>query len=168
MREIIAIDPGPIESAYAWLGQCADSEGWEIQCARKIPNMTLRDLLRADAWVSNTAVVIEAIASYGMAVGAEVFDTARWSGRFQEAWESRPGRRPSEMVFRREVKLHLCGTMRAKDTNIRHALIDRYGGKAKAVGTKKQPGVLHGIRADAWQALALGVTWSDRIDRRAA
>ena len=30
-------------------------------------------------------VVIEKIESYGMAVGAEVFDTVLWAGRFAEA-----------------------------------------------------------------------------------
>lgn len=159
MKEIIAIDPGSTESAYAWLA--AVDGRWEMQCARKLNNAELRDLLRADAWSSECEVVIEEIASYGMAVGATVFDTARWAGRFQEAWESRIGRRPSQLVPRRTVKMHMCGSMRAKDTNIRQAVLDRYGGKAVAIGTAKAKGVFYGVRADSWQALALAITWSE-------
>jgi hypothetical protein len=61
------------------------------------------------------------------------------------------------------VKMHLCGNTRAKDGNIRQALLDRFGpGKAIACGTKKQPGPLYGVSKDVWQALALAVTWSDQ------
>lgn len=80
-------------------------------------------------------VVIEKVESYGMAVGAEVFDTVLWAGRFAEAAH----RVPVVMLPRRAVKLALCGDSRAKDANIRQALIDRFGGSA-AVGRKAAPG----------------------------
>jgi hypothetical protein len=41
--------------------------------------------------------------------------------------------------------------MRAKDANIRQALIDKLG----AVGTKKAPGPLYGISGHLWAALAV-------------
>ncbi len=64
---------------------------------------------------------------------------------------------------RREVKLHLCGTARAKDNNIRAALLDRFGGsRSVAVGTAKHPGPLYGIRSHEWAALALAVTFWDQ------
>jgi hypothetical protein len=50
-----------------------------------------------------------------MAVGAEVFDTVLWAGRFAEAAH----RVPVVMLPRRAVKLALCGDSRAKDANIR-------------------------------------------------
>ena len=75
-------------------------------------------------------LALEMIASYGMAVGKEVFETCVWIGRFQQKW-----RWPAEVrfVYRQDVKLHLCGSPRAKDANIRQALLDMFpstgGGK---------------------------------------
>ena len=84
-------------------------------------------------------VVIEAIASYGMAVGAEVFETCIWIGRFYEALSqySEPAR-----VYRKDVKMNLCGQTRAKDSNIIQALKDRFGDK----GTKSKPGWFYGFK----------------------
>ena len=106
-------------------------------------------------------VVIEKIESYGMAVGAEVFDTVWWAGRFAEA----ASRVPVVMLPRRAVKLALCGDSRAKDANIRQALIDRFGGSA-AVGRKAAPGPLYGICRDVWSALAIAVTYTIQRERR--
>ena len=108
-------------------------------------------------------VVIEKIESYGMAVGAEVFDTVWWAGRFAEACQ----RVPAVMLPRRAVRLALCGDSRAKEANIRQALIDHFGGSA-AVGRKATPGPLYGISRDVWSALAIAVTYASRdesIDR---
>jgi hypothetical protein len=67
----------------------------------------------------------------------------------------------AERVYRRDVKLHICGSQRAKDANIRQALIDCYGGKVEAIGKKKAPGPLYGISSHAWSALAVAQTWWD-------
>jgi hypothetical protein len=67
-------------------------------------------------------------------------------------------------VYRREVKTNLCGSMKAKDGNVRQALIDRFGGKEKAIGKKKTPGPLYGFSADVWQALAVAITFADMRD----
>ena len=66
--------------------------------------------------------------------------------------------------------MHLCGHPRAKDPNIRQALLDRFGpGREKALGTKKAPGALYGIKGDEWAALAVAITWWDQqIDKRKA
>jgi hypothetical protein len=99
------------------------------------------------------------IASYGMPVGREVFETCLWIGRFVEAWASRGGE--YRLVYRREVKLHLCESVRANDANIRAALIDRFGpGKPAAIGTKKAPGPLYGLKGDEWAALGVALTAS--------
>lgn len=104
------------------------------------------------------AVVFESIESYGMAVGREVFETVFWTGRFFEA--------ASEIVephrmARRTVKVHLCQSARAQDSNIRVALLDRFGGKERAIGKRKTPGPLFGIKSHEWSALAIAVTWWD-------
>jgi len=73
------------------------------------------------------------IASYGMAVGKEVFETCVWIGRFIEI--ARLRNIEVEYIYRKEEKMNLCNSMKAKDSNIRQALIDRFG----EVGTKKNP-----------------------------
>lgn len=97
------------------------------------------------------SVAIEMIASYGMAVGAETFDTVRWIGRFQQAYCDPDAVR---FIYRKDVKIHLCGSMKAKDQNIRQALIDKLG----KPGTKKNPGPTYGVTSHAWAALAVAVT----------
>lgn len=78
-------------------------------------------------------LVIEMIASYGMAVGKEVFDTCVWIGRFKET--AIMNHKKVEYIYRKDEKMNICHSMKAKDSNIRQALIDRFG----EVGTKKNP-----------------------------
>lgn len=147
MSRILAIDPGTEQSAYVvW------HEGRPTRFA-KIGNDTMLDLL-GSRWEIDI-LAIEMIASYGMPVGREVFETAVWIGRFQQA---SPNRDAVIKVMRRDVKLHLCGSSKAKDANIRQALLDRFGPQ----GTKKAPGVLYGVKADIWSAVAIAVTVADR------
>jgi hypothetical protein len=116
---------------------------------------------------SGMTVAIEMIASYGMPVGREVFETCVWIGRFQQALES-PG--TAELVYRKDVKLHLCGSPRAKDGNVRQALIDLFpatgGGKTPQIGTKKQPGPLYGMSSHAWAALGVAITAKAKHEMR--
>jgi hypothetical protein len=107
-------------------------------------------------------LAIEMVASYGMPVGVDVFETVLWIGRFIQAWQ------PHEYtkVFRKDVKIHLCNSMAAKDGNIRQALIDRYpatgGGKVPQVGIKSCKGELFGIKSHLWSALAVATFWIDK------
>jgi hypothetical protein len=144
---ILAIDPGSAQSA--WLRY----DGSRPQGFGITANDVLVRALRSGGLPD--VVVIEKVESYGMAVGAEVFDTVLWAGRFAEAAH----RVPVVMLPRRAVKLALCGDSRAKDANIRQALLDRFGGSA-AVGRKAAPGPLYGISRDVWSALAIAVTYT--------
>ena len=149
---ILAIDPGSAQSAWLIL----TTDGQPFQFGLDL-NSSLLAMLRARSLpFASCLVVIEKVESYGMAVGAEVFDTVHWAGRFTEATY------PSTVVQlpRRTVKLALCHDTRAKDANIRQALIDRFGGAA-AVGTKKAPGPLYGIHGDVWSALAVAIAYRD-------
>ena len=103
-------------------------------------------------WTQDDVLVIEQIASYGMAVGAEVFETCVWTGRFWQAWPAR-----TERIRRVTVKSHLCRAANAKDANVRQALIDRFGGPACI----KKGGSLYKVKGDEWAALAVAVTWAD-------
>lgn len=103
-------------------------------------------------------LAIERVASYGMSVGREVFETCEWVGEFRCEWRRR-GKGEAILIYRRDVKLHLCGTSKAKDANIRQALIDKFGpGKDVAVGRKPSPGPLYGVKSHAWAALGVAVT----------
>jgi hypothetical protein len=95
-------------------------------------------------------VAVEWIESFGMAVGQEVFRTVFQIGRMQQQLG------PVRLIPRRDVKLTLCGSPRAKDTNIRQALIDAIG----PVGTKKNPGPLYGVSGHYWAALGVAYTAS--------
>jgi hypothetical protein len=145
---VLAIDPGCDESAFILL------HGTSVFQHLKVKNAEVEGYLLSSITPS-TEVVIEMIASYGMPVGREVFETCVWIGRFMSAAQ------PSKVtrIYRRDVKLHLCGSLRAKDANVRQALIDLWGGKEKAIGCKKSPGPLYGIKADEWAALAVAVTY---------
>lgn len=149
MSSILAIDPGSNESAWAAI----DHVNEDVHRLRfgKCLNERMFDVLQENAWAT---VVIERVASYGMAVGASVFDTCYWGGRFQQAC---PDPEEVQWVFRKEVKLHLCGSPRAKDANIRQAIIDRFGG----LQATKKGGPLHKCSKDMWAAIAVGLTWMD-------
>lgn len=147
--KVLAIDPGNIESGFVhW-------DGSKILHHGKFENDRILDIIKQEEY---DVLLLEMIASYGMAVGKEVFETCVWIGRFQQAHnESRHPYPNCKLVFRREVKLHHCQSAKAKDSNIRQALIDKYGDK----GTKKAPGVTYGLSADTWQAFALATHFTE-------
>jgi len=64
-------------------------------------------------------------------------------------------------IPRRDVKLALCNSARAKDGDVRRAIMERFGG-SECKGTKAAPGPLYGIKADEWQALGVCLTFADR------
>lgn len=146
---VLAIDPGSEQSAYVLI------EDGVLKWHGKHANQLIVELISHE-W-PYVPVVFEQIASYGMPVGAEVFETVFWTGRFFEAVVQHGQYPHPQRIPRREVKLHLCQSARAKDSNVRTALIDRFGGKACI----KKGGSLYGLKADEWQALALAVTWWD-------
>lgn len=149
---ILAIDPGPEKSAYIlWNG-----ETWKD--AAIVPNEEIRGLMLREHF---DLMAIEMIASYGMAVGKSVFETCVWIGRFTEIHATERDCTP-ELVYRKDVKMHLCQSMRAKDANIRQALLDRFGGKDAALGKKANPGPLYGIKSHLWAALAIAIYVQDR------
>ena len=149
---IISIDPGNEFSAYVLL----DCNYYPIEHA-KITNDELLTRISALSAEVVPVAVIEKIANMGMgAVGQTIFDTCNWSGRFHQALVMRGMK--VEYIFRREEKINLCGSMKAKDGNIRQALIDRFG----PVGVKACQGWFYGFKSDEWAAMAVGVTWLDK------
>lgn len=146
-KTILAIDPGNVQSAVV------EWDGEQVWYAKIIENNELLERIYNNMHIGD--MVIEMIAGYGMPVGKEVFETVYWIGRFCEAWKGAFAR-----VFRKDVKLHLCGSNRAKDSNIIQALKDKYGDKP----TKNRPNPVyngHKLKKDEWQAFALAVYWWD-------
>jgi hypothetical protein len=154
---ILAIDPGNIETGF-----CLINDNYTIIEKGKWKNEDLLAYIYNDL-PSLCDVVIEMVASYGMAVGQTVFDTCVWIGRFHEA--SLNSVRRASKIYRKDIKMNICGQTRAKDSNIRQALVDRFSydrHKAKGgKGTKSDPGFFFGFKSDIWAAYALGVTYLD-------
>lgn len=144
------LDPGPVISALVLY-----DEGRGPYQHYRADNEWILAYLKAYHAAPGDVLVIERIASMGMTVGDEVFETVFWSGRFAQAWSHRGF--PYYRMKRIDVKLSLCGQARAKDGNVRQALIDRFGG---AQATKKG-GPLYKIAGDEWQAFAVAVAWTD-------
>ncbi len=142
---ILAIDPGSTESAFVFL-----TDNYDIVHFGKWKNHEVLNRARDGG---HDTLVIEMIASYGMPVGAEVFETCVWIGRFIQASNCKV-----ERLYRKEVKLHLCNSVKAKDSNIIQALKDRFGDK----GTKSMPGFFYGFSKDIWQSMAAAVVYIDR------
>lgn len=146
MKAIFGIDPGPMESAYVmW-------DGGKITHCGKVNNTELYSYVRSVCNINASAEVrfaIEHMQCFGMAVGAEVFETAYFIGELRNMIECRGFNWVK--VLRSQVKMHHCNSMRAKDSNIRAALIDKYG----PPGTKKAPGVTYGLSGDMWSAFAI-------------
>jgi hypothetical protein len=148
---ILAIDPGNEYSAYAILNDVLKPVDFG-----KVTNAEMIEKLRtmkAAGWGKITNLAIEMVACYGMPVGKEVFETCVMIGKFCEI----AGDLPIQYIYRKDEKINLCNSMKAKDCNIRQALIDRFG----SVGVKKSPGWFYGVSKDVWSAIAVGVTFYD-------
>jgi len=155
LTQFLAIDPGPKVSAWIIYSTDHGPVHRAIQ-----PNGSVRKIVRD----TRLHLAIEMIASYGMPVGKDVFETVLWAGRFVDNAPS------YELVYRKDVKMELCGSMRAKDANIRRALLDRYpatgGGKTPQIGTQSKPGPLHGFKSHLWAALGVAETYAELLRRR--
>lgn len=150
-QTIFAMDPGNTESGYAVIRM----PDFELLDFGKVNNDDLVIALPA-AVKGVDAFAVEMVASYGMAVGKDVFETCVWIGRFIQA-----AHKPHNFIFRKDEKIMICGSMKAKDSNIRQELINRYAKHdfKNGKGTKKNPDIFYGVSKDVWQAIAVGVTY---------
>ena len=148
---ILAIDPGNTESGYAVI-EMPDFKPIEFG---KVANEQLLELL--EGLNDSNVIAIEMIASYGMPVGKDVFETCVWIGRLVQVLQGKD----ITYIYRKDEKMALCGSTKAKDSNIRQALIDRYAERdfKNGKGTKKNKDVFYGVSKDVWQAIAVGVTY---------
>ena len=182
---IIGIDPGNELSGYVMINTESGYPG-KVMHHGKVSEKELKRFIESNSqWCKRVGINmefgIEMIASYGMAVGQTVFNTCAVIGRLEQFITSVISSENSILdeyginekvnrIFRKRVSvkginsttMELCHTTRAKDKNIRQAILDLYpptgGGKTPQVGTKKQHGPLYGVSGDAWQALGIALT----------
>jgi Holliday junction resolvasome RuvABC endonuclease subunit len=141
MSKIIGIDPGTTQSGWVVFdGECV------VECG-VADNEELLSMIYCRDEFDELPLAIEMIASYGMPVGKEVFETCVWIGRFMQAAQQPDS---VKLVYRKDVKIHLCGTSKAKDANIRQAVIDLF--------QKSKRGPLYGMSTHMWPALAVAIT----------
>ena len=146
---ILALDPGPVQTA------------WVLFDGEQVVQCGIGTNVEMYAWWPSFPIpvklVIEDVQHYGtgMPAGKDVFETCVWIGRFMEAWYSNGGGTVTR-ISRPRIKSLLCGSARAKDANVRQALIDRVGPK----GTKRNPGPTYGCKSHIWSALAAAVAYT--------
>lgn len=138
---VIAIDPGTVQSAICIL------VNRKIDYCSIVPNTEIEFILGTNSIVKN--IGCEIVECFGMPVGREIFETCYLIGEIRH--HCKIEKKTFYPVARREIKMHFCNSMKAKDANIRQAMIDTWG----AQGTIKNKGATYGLKADMWSALAI-------------
>lgn len=160
--KLLAIDPGTKQSGWVMYdtvhGSVVECGVWENGA-----------LLRMVGWGVADELVFEMIASQGMAVGAETFETCVWLGAFCARFCEASGRAWAGMsdertpwLTRSRIKGIICGSQKANDSNIRRALLDMWGGDAAG----RKGGPLAEVKTHAWQALAVAVAYEKLVQYR--
>lgn len=149
---VLALDPGDTQTGYCFI----DADTLRPLRFGKEDNQSVLLLVQLEAY---DLLVSERVASYGMAVGRSVFETCEWVGRYTQASHA-----PVVYIYRQEEKIHICHDSRAKDSNIRRALIDRFAQHdlKNGRGTKKNPDWFYGFKKDVWAAYAAGITYIEK------
>jgi hypothetical protein len=187
-RDVLSVDPGDTVSAWVISRPWKMCEGkrtpFRVMSFGRMKNQNLRNHLgRVSAEDrKDVLMVIEMLRTRGMPTANQEFETCVQIGMFRKLWL--PGK--WSYAFRGDIKLCLCGVTRAKDSNVRTALIELWGGEQKAMAGKKcpkckgkgwfgagrpvcpvcrgigwatKPGPLAGMAADEWAALAVAYWW---------
>lgn len=164
-QRLLAIDPGDVVSGWVVVetGTCepiAFGRTDNHELARLLPDLI------AEHHITETH--IEMIASYGMAVGSEVFETCVWIGRYLELCEALGC--STTRTVRLRIKLHHCHVTGANDATVRRALVERFapGARNHGKGTKDNPTWFYGFHRDIWAAYALAVYACDTRNGTAA
>lgn len=182
MSIIFALDPGNTHTAFVVYNTTTKTpEEFD-----KVPNSQIFDRIGTHYTVQSP-VVCEFPYPRGQGVSWQTLDTCEVAGMFH--YHARTLGLLFIKMNRHDIKKHLCpGKPRAKDKDVRQALIYRYGGESCIAGGKcgackgkgasgrgnaktvcfsctgtgeAKKGILHGMSADCWQALAVAVTYGD-------
>lgn len=164
---VAGVDPGETHSGLVVF--CGYAEGCAPYTAAVLPNADVRDhVVGALGHDLGSVVVIERPQFFGRETRFTdaMCEALLWSGRFIEAADSRGIR--FETPFRKTIVTHHTGSARSNDADVRHALVERYGGRDAAIGNKAKPGPLWEVKSHAWQALAAALCWIDQELHRIA
>ena len=178
------IDPGVFESGVVTL-----SEERRVTYAAVVQNDEIRRSLPRVP--PDGVLAIEVPQPRGMPTSGEEMETLIQIGRFIEAFRDIDR---VHRVSRVAVKMEICGVANARDTNIRQAIIDLYGGKrtgiggitcrkcsgkgwrgrgrptcdsCKGNGWEVPPGPLYDVKSHCWSALAVGLTCLAQLETSA-
>lgn len=151
--KLLALDPGDKKTGFVVYG----TKTKKVIAKGVISNEDLIALIeQRDPLICAERMAIEIIISYGQRIGMSTINTAKWVGRFIQAWKTAFGTKCYE-VRRPDVKTHVCYSASASDAGLREAICDRYGGEEIALGDKKTPGPLAGVYTHAWAALGVAI-----------
>lgn len=155
---ILSIDVGTTESGYVIL-----QFPFQLIEFGKVSNDVLLDIVKNKQYEK---LIYEEFQSYGMPIGESTIKSITWNGRYIQSALDRGI--PTYHVYRKDEKMTLCGSMKAKDSNIRQALIDRYAkfDFKNGKGKKANPDVFYGVSKDVWSAIAVGVTYWEMKEGR--
>lgn len=165
---LLGIDPGTTLTAYCLCEVVSGDKPLQIKQFAKIDNeemaevleVILTNCLKSDEEDSSLTVAIEHLESYGMAVGKSTFETAYFIGRLTEICH-RYGL-DIERIYRHEEKSLICHSMKANDSTIKQALVDRFAERPEinhGKGSKKEPDYFYGFKADCWSAFGICYTY---------
>lgn len=144
---ILAIDGGTTQSGY-----CRMTDDFKLVDFGKIDNEDLLIIVMSGEY---DKLVYEQFQSYNMPIGQSTIRSVEWNGRFAQAAFARG--KPYGFLYRKDEKMHFCNTVKAKDANIRRALIERFAkfDFKTGRGTKNNRDYFYGVSNDAWTAIAI-------------
>lgn len=178
-RNILAIDPGTTQSAYAGM-----REDYSLIAAADVDNDVVLNLISLGGYDVLVIECMEARTFFNskndgkkrppQKIGNETYETCYWIGRFMEA-ALRAGM-DVQRVTRGEEKSRIIPTKKNKlpplpepvpkgtDPQIRAGLIQRFAkfDKRNGRGKAKEKDVFYGFAGDMWSAFAVGVVYLDR------
>ena len=156
VQHILAIDPGTTRSGLVVV------ERGLVEVAAKVDNEIALNYARSysnGSALETSIVCIERFEARGMPMSDDSVETVLFTGQLIEAVTCTKFAQLA-LLKRSKIKIALCGTARAKDANVRAALIDIWG---DSIRKRKKDGTLSEnqftIVSDAWAALAVATVY---------
>lgn len=157
--KILSLDVGTTQSGFC----IVDSETYKPKYFGKIENS---ELIKIAKTFDYDVLVYEEFQSYGTQMGISTITSITWNGRFIQIAKDR--QKEVIPIYRREVKMNLCNSVKANDSNVRYALISRFAkfDFKNGKGTKNEQDWFYGFKADSWSAYGIACTYLDKKNGR--